>query len=194
MKIWITKPTAYQFYGHGLDHARLWVTEPFYDHRPNWGEFDLYDRATNKFVGPAMREMGWSSKTNATDAKPFLKQDKALKQKVWERMYESFVPKDCPDPLNKHLSEAEFDQLGEVGYDMRCLHHWKRWLLEVDIRTLETTVIPAKVAIVDGKQHYPSEPICEVFGTYYMYVNGDHSQPFGFDTHPHLEHRPFEGI
>lgn len=195
MKVWITKPTAHQFHGHGMTHAQLWVTEPFYDHRPLWGESDLYDRATGKFVATAMRELGWSSGTNPTDAKPFLKQDFNLKKKVWMRMYESFVPKDCPDPLNKELSESEFDLLLGEGYDMRCLHHWKRWLLEVDLSTFDVRVVPARVSLGDGRpNHYPSEPINDIQGTYYLYMNGDLTRPFSFSTHPHLVAEPYRGI
>lgn len=193
MKVWITKPDANEVYMGGMRKVQLWVQPPTFDHRPLIGEFELYDIKSNKRFASVFRERGWRAQTSSTGAKAFLKQDPQLMRIVWLKIYESCVLADEPDPLNKSMDYDEYTRLTERNYDMLCCHHWKRWLLEVDIRTSEAKVIEPWVN--NGTRLLASQvPITEDLGNHYLFLNEDLTRPFDFRKFPHLDRRSYEGI
>ncbi|MDU8351161.1 hypothetical protein RYA05_04530 [Pseudomonas syringae pv. actinidiae] len=193
MKVWITKPDAHEVYMGGMRRVQLWVQPPAFDHRPLIGEFELYDPKSNKRFASVFRERGWRAQTTSTGAKAFLKQDPDLMNSVWLKIYESCVLADDPDPLNKSMDYDEYSRLIERGYDMLCCYHWKRWLLEVDIRTSETKVIEPWV-YAEKSSSASEVPLTDALGNHYLFLNEDLSRPYDARKFPHLERRNYEGI
>ena len=151
MKVWITRPQAYEVWMGGLRHVVAWLAEPSYSHQPHnhWKD----GRMATEF-----RDFGWfaGSSDSPTAAKPLLKQDEQLLGQVWEWLLWSIAPKGTDRRAAIALWEDQVARLndgrachaGQDGsvapgqgvyrdedWEARCNLSHKRFLLEVDVRT-----------------------------------------------------------
>lgn len=185
MKLWITRPSADEICMGGLRHTRLWCQEPIFDHRPIRQDFELFDPATGEYPHSVWMEGGWSSEGGSMLARQFLKQDNEVKDKVWRLIYESVVLASETDPSNKTMTYDEHLALLEKDYDMRCQTHWKRFLLELDLRENSVRRIPSKY--YDDNGIHEEASINEAMGTTSFFLDEDLTKPFYFEDYPHLE-------
>ena len=135
MRVWITRPTSSEVYLGGLRSVLLWIEEPRYDHRLLTDGGCLIDINSSEILHRIYRENGWWSKTGSLKAKIFLKQDKKVLKKVWDKIYESLIPEYIKDTtLTYSLNEKEYDDLHHnPNYEMISTLNWKRFLLEIDL-------------------------------------------------------------
>jgi hypothetical protein len=182
MKVWITRPDCVEFYSGGWRSVHVWVEKPHFDQRPLKVAFGLFHPETD-IAGPEVyQEGGWVSGSRPGRAKPFLEQDPELMKKVRLRIYESLVPADSDDPLTKSMNEQEYDRLTNLAYEMECVTHWKRFLLEVDLRAHTAELIEPEIAMLDGKPrgHYP---VTEQTGLSSLFLKGDLTKPYFYEDY-----------
>lgn len=148
MRVWITRPKSSEVYLGGLRSVLLWIEEPRYDHRMLNEGGCLIDRNTSDILHYIYKEKGWWSQTGSLKAKKFLKQDKEVLKKVWDKIYESLIPNYIDDTsLTYSLNEKEYDELHHnPNYEIICTLNWKRFLLEIDL--FENTVKLVKPIII----------------------------------------------
>jgi len=177
MKVWITRPDSIRYHWSGLRHVRVWIEQPVFDQRAIIKQFDLYNEDT-KLWGPEIYgEAGWVSRTGSLKAKPFLKQDRRIKGLVLDKIYESLIPSSWPDPINAEMSEQEYDRLLEPMYELECMTHWKRFLLELDLKAETVTRIEPKVKWCEGEDA-GAYPITQATGSSSLFTDGDLTKPY----------------
>ena len=187
MKVWITRPKCDEVYMGGFRYVMVWVEKPVFDQRPCILDFELYDPVADKYVAGIYRERGWWSQSGGVQAKRFLKQDLDIREKVWAKIYESVVPADCPDPLNKEFSEDEYRKLLDVSHEAICSTHWKRFLLEIDIRASTVELIAPKVIMGDSSEVVGFDVPASV-ATSSHFIDEDLERPYRHEDFSNLEH------
>lgn len=139
MKIWITRPYAYEVNMGGWRSCKLHIVKPFYDHRTRYDDF--MDR---------LEEYGWyyGNHTGVSYVKDFLKQDKELMSKVWLLIFESVSPKEETDiPW-----EIWYDNLfSDDEWELKCKINYKRTLIEVDLYSKTCYLVKPEVYYDDNE-------------------------------------------
>jgi hypothetical protein len=148
MKVWITRSASDTVFMGGLREVLLWVDEPFFDHRPRILEAELFDPATSAYVMEIYREEGWNSLTGSIPAKEFLKQDEAIRNRVWEEIRRSMISWECLDPIGYEQGSP----LLRKDYEFYCETHWKRFLLEIDLKSETVKLISPMVCYKDNER------------------------------------------
>ena len=125
MKVWVTRPYAYECYMGGWRDCYIHLVKPFYDHRIQ------YD-------GSYGYEYGWyyGNHKGQRVAKDFFKQDKFMEDKVW-------------GIINWTLSMDD-DIMHESWYndklwETKCNRNYKRTLIEVDLYKRDAYLIVPEV-------------------------------------------------
>lgn len=177
MKVWITRPDCREYYLGGWRSVRVWLEKPFFDQRALRVAFQLHNPDTGVDGPYVHEESGWMSETGGRRAKPFLKQDPDLMEKVRLRIYESLVPADSVDPLTKSMNEEEYDRLLNISYEMECVTHWKRFLLEVDLKADTAELVEAEVKMYE-REDRGDYPVSVTIGTSSLFLDGDLSKPY----------------
>jgi hypothetical protein len=177
MKLWFTRPECDEIYMGGLRSVDLWLSKPVFDQRATTLDFELIDPLSGGVVAEIYHEVGWSSHSGCVRAKEFLAQDKAVTQKVWDKIYESILPIDCPVPEIKIMGLNEFNYLLDYGSELQCRTHWKRFLLELDLRTDSVKLIEPDVlwndSLPKGKR-----PITSDTALTSLFYDGNLNRPF----------------
>ena len=148
MKVWITRPYCPEVHAGGFRSVRLWTQKPIYDHRLIKPYGSLHDRETGEFVSEIWLENGWYSESGCVRAKPFLKQDEAVKSAVWKLISQSVIP--STQPSDYRMSDQEYDALLNPEYELVCACHWKRFLLEIDLVSNQVYQVEAESLIADN--------------------------------------------
>lgn len=187
MKVWVTRPECVEVYMGGLRSVDVWVEKPFFDQRPIKHDFDLYCRKSKQYFAEVYRENGWYTQTGRVRAKRFLKQDPAIKEKVWALIQESLVYADCADP-QRRLNNEEYDELLNLAHEMKCRIHWKRFLLELDLRAETVKVIEPEV-LLDERQPRANYPITLDTGTTSSFLDQDLARPYHREAYSQYEVR-----
>jgi hypothetical protein len=177
MKVWITRPDCKEYYLGAWRSVKIWLEKPFFDQRAMRVAFALFNPDTGVDGPWVYEEAGWVSETGGRRAKPFLKQDPDLMEKVRLRIYESLVPADSEDPLTKSMNEEEYDRLLNISYEMECVTHWKRFLLEVDIRAGTAELVEAEVKMYE-REDRRTYPLTEQTGLSSYFLEGDLTRPY----------------
>lgn len=144
MKVWITRPKCDEIFMGGLRKVVVWVDKPYFDQRPFTEEYELYDPVTEAYGPGVWREGGWTASVNGERAKPFLKQNEAVLNQVWQKIRESLVSDELSLEVVTDFESGEI--LLDTRYEAKCAIHWKRFLLEIDLVT--ETVSHAEVRVV----------------------------------------------
>lgn len=158
MLVYITKPLVHECIMGGLRSIALWTKRPDYHHFPT--RYNSLIEGANQYVD---RGWGQGQRTVTCPAKPLLEQDEELAEKVWNYIVWSCCPKDvtfeehikwCNTPiLDKSLKDTHqtnytnllLAQPGGKKADINSNINYKRFLLEVNIRTNEVKVLTPKV-------------------------------------------------
>jgi hypothetical protein len=151
MKVWITRPDSGEVFMGGMRSVLLWVAKPTFDHRPMTQEFELVDPDSQKCMATIWREGGWTSEAGRVKAKPFLKQNKDLLNKIWREIYTSTLPPGPIDPDHECMTFEHSQDMMNFDYELRCRTHWKRFLLEVDIKTENVEIVIPKTFGLDSE-------------------------------------------
>lgn len=176
MKVWITRPDCIEVYMGGLRSVEVWVEKPFFDQRPIKHDFDLYCSQEKQHFAEVYRENGWYTHTGSVRAKRFLKQDPAILERVWVLIQESLGYANFTDPCRR-LNIDEYDELLNLAHEMKCRIHWKRFLLELDLREESVRVIDAEV-LLDERQPRTNLPITLETGTTSSFLDQDLTRPY----------------
>jgi hypothetical protein len=158
MKVWITRPDSAEYHAGGLRSVRVWVDEPVFDQRAVIKAFDLYDPVAKRYGPEVYREAGWVSKSGSCKAKHFLRQDERVLMLVQHKIYESLIP------------------------------HWKRFLLELDLKAETVTLVKPSVFLRDGDPA-GDHPITVETGTASLFEDGDLARPYHRESYPGFEHK-----
>lgn len=146
MIVWMTRPDAYEVYMGGDRSMDLWITRPAYSH------VDVED----DFMGRKMfRDTGWcAAHSTAQRGRYLLKQDSALHFNVMHEVVSSLVPFDLPHDVDPYVW-ADTRLSGEDtnwrllyldrDWEQKCRVCYKRFLLEVNLRTNEVNRIDPQV-------------------------------------------------
>lgn len=193
MKVWITRPDCVEYYSGGWRRVQIWLEKPFFDQRALKAAYALYNPDTG-IEGPwVYREEGWQSETGGRRAKPFLKQNPDLMEKVRLRIYESLVPADSEDPLTKSMSEEEYDRLVDISYEMECVTHWKRFLLEVDLKAETAELVEPEVKMYEEERR-SFYPVTDSTGLSSLFLEADLARPYFSQDHIEWARRADPGI
>lgn len=159
MIIYITKPECHECVMGGLRHVQMWAEEPHYHHYPE--DSHLISGTSRKYY-----DKGWRVKAydKGIDAKPLLKQDEELYDNVWNRILWSCAPKgvafedvhtwsNTPSPACSTFAEGEYNNFTNLlmhrphgrQADVNANINFKRFLLEVHIRTNEVKILTPTV-------------------------------------------------
>jgi len=151
MLFYITKPDVHECVMGGFRHVNLWTSQPSYHHYPI-AYNGLHDRKE-------FQDKGWcvNFEPDFASAKPILKQDEDLAEKVWSLMRWSCCPTGVS--FESHIewcdtkTENDYDNWSELLYhrtygreaDANANINFKRFLLEINVRTNEVKVITPAV-------------------------------------------------
>lgn len=185
MKVWMTRPECGEVYMGGLRSVDVWVEKPFFDHRPMKHDFDLYCPESKQHFAEVYREHGWYTRSGSVRAKRFLKQDPAIRDKVWALIQESLVYADCADP-HRRLNDDEYDQLMDPAHEMKCRIHWKRFLIELDLREDTVKVVEPEV-LLDDRQPRAYYPMTVDTGTTSWFLDEDLARPYHRESYSEYE-------
>lgn len=175
MKVWITRPECDEVYMGGLRNVLVWVAKPFFDQRPIKEIYELYHVATQAYGSTVWMEGGWTSSVVGVRAKPFLKQNEAVMDRVWDMIRESLVSgKIAPDDVTDIRSA---DILLDTRYEAKCAVHWKRFLLEIDLLTEVVSHTSVRVVMPEGDEGIDL-PLTEGVSTTSYFLDEDLSKPF----------------
>ena len=157
MLIYITKPIVHECIMGGFRSVSLWTKPPHYDHYPIMTRISG-DKEEKLFV-----DRGWGIKGSrcSAPAKPFLEQDEVLATKVWEQIVWSCCPKEvsfenhiqwCNQmaPGQNPYQEDNFSNMlyhnpEGIKADIKSNINYKRFVLEVNVRTNEVKIITPTV-------------------------------------------------
>lgn len=150
MKIWITRPSACEVYMGGMRSIGFWVQKPRYDHRLK--EHEIYQHIDNPNDGIVVyQEVGWSyGNSYEIPGKAFLKQEKTIFDRVWDKVRISVCP---PDVDADQWSEdmKNWHQLVDDNYwEAQCRLSKKRFLLEVDICAKTVEFVEPEIVLPQG--------------------------------------------
>ncbi|MDT8925474.1 hypothetical protein RBE51_22070 [Pseudomonas taiwanensis] len=193
MKVWITRPYCVELCMGGLRSVDVWVEKPFFDQRPLTYDFDLYCSDTNTHFAEVYQEQGWYTPSGSCRAKRFLKQDESILQQVWALIQDSLAPLDSAYQNAQPPTYGEYDHLLDPTYEMKCRIHWKRFLLELDLRKETVRVVQAEVLLVDG-QPRGNYPITPETGTTSLFLDEDIAKPFWYEKYDGYEIRRGERL
>lgn len=159
MLVYITKPIVHECIMGGFRSLALWTKMPHYHHYPTRinsmikGEYQYVDR-------------GWGdgNKNYPSPAKPILKQDEDLAEKVWNQITWSCCPKGisfedhvqwCNALVEDHkqsfmtpntnFENMLFHHSEGKNADIKSNINYKRFLLEVNLRTNEVKILTPRV-------------------------------------------------
>jgi hypothetical protein len=168
----------------GLGDVSLWVDEPYFDHVPRILEAELFDPATKSYVMGIYREDGWISMTNPVRAKVFLEQDEGIRNRVWEEISNSLISWECPVPMAHQQDSA----LLRNDYELSCETHWKRFLLEIDLKK-ETVELIAPLVCYQGDERIRGLALRESTALSSLFLDCDLARPYLTSDHSlkHLE-------
>ena len=183
MKLWITRPHSDEIYMGGDRSLRLWTTQPIFDHRPLKHDFDLCHKETGDVFESVYLELGWSSENHSVKATPFLKQDRSVFDRVWELVFASVAPASDPDLYRRNFNVEEYARLIEPRYEMECLVHWKRFLVELDMKSDTVSLIEANSLVSDDDYCF-GRPVTENLGLTSLYLDEDLNRPFFYSDYP----------
>lgn len=175
MKVWITRPTCDEVFTGGFRKVLLWVDKPCFDQRPYTEEYELFDPEEDKYVASVWRELGWTSVAGSVPAKPFLKQSEEILDQVWQMIRHS-VSSDLPgggDVSDFNNSEVFLD----ARHEARCAIHWKRFLLEIDLKNETVSYADVMVGMEEGSRTL-NLPLSPELATTSHFLNEDINQPF----------------
>lgn len=183
MRVWITRPKSSEVYLGGLRSVLLWIEEPRYDHRMLNDGGCLIDRDTSDILHYIYKEKGWWSQTGSLKAKIFLKQDKEVLKKVWNKIYESLIPNDIDDTsLTYSLNEKEYDELHHnPNYEMICTLNWKRFLLEIDLSENTVKLVQPLVIPYNGESER-NIPLTDFNHVFDSFLDEDENKPFIYEN------------
>lgn len=193
MKVWITRPYCVEVCMGGLRSVDVWVEKPFFDQRPMTHDFDLYCLDTKKHFAEVYQEQGWYTPSGRCRAKRFLKQDEAILRQVWALIQHSLAPVDNAYQDAHPPSPDEYDHLMDPAYEMKCRIHWKRFLLELDLRNETVKVVEAEVLLNDGEPR-GNYPITQETGTASLFLDEDIAKPFCYKKYDSYEIRRGERL
>jgi hypothetical protein len=162
MIVYITKPCNHEVVMGGWRHVVCWTEKPAYYHTPKGG----YHAPRNN-PKATYRDLGWSYDAFSTcysPFKPLAKQDPLLEEKVWEWVVWSCCPKgvllenweEWSNTVIKEDVNFPVTNWQNLMYhlggdsDIAANVHYKRFLLSVDLRTLECELQIPKVFINGG--------------------------------------------
>lgn len=131
MKVWVTRPEAYEVYMGGWRSVQMYIVKPFYDHRLKSSYGMVF-------------EYGWyyGNHQPISYAKDFFKQDEELKLKIFDRILWSVnIYDDNEDDYHKLFEDRE--------RELTCNINYKRMLLEVDLRTKTVNFVLPEVLYND---------------------------------------------
>ncbi|MDU8351179.1 hypothetical protein RYA05_04620 [Pseudomonas syringae pv. actinidiae] len=139
-------------------------------------------------VTTVYHENGWTSESGGVIARSFLKQDKDLLARVWDYIYQSCMPLGFDKPLGTPLPAADYERLLDRNYDRFCLNHWKRFLLEVDLRQDSLKIVAPRI-MDDGSDmpYLSSSPPSRVLADNSQYFEQDLGRPYIDELYSHLE-------
>ena len=141
MKIWVTRPNAYELYMGGWRSCVIHLVKPFYDHRVQ-GD------------GNISYEYGWyyGNHHGQRCAKDFLQQDQVIMKRVWDEIIH------CTLPPNTDLSKLDdksyvelYEQLfDDKEFELKSRVNYKRTLIEVDLHSKIVVYVVPEVLYEDS--------------------------------------------
>lgn len=177
MKVWITRQASDAVFMGGLRDILLWIDEPSFDHRCQVLEAELFDPARNTYVMEIYREEGWLSRAGSLPAREFLTQNEDIKFRVWEEICNSLISWECPDPMAvKSLDDLDSPLLRQ-NYELSCAIPWKRFLLEIDLKSETVSLIKPLVCYEDGERAR-GIPLRKSVTVSSSYLAGDLNRPY----------------
>lgn len=177
MKVWITRQASDTVFMGGLREVLLWIDEPSFDHRCPVLEAELFDPVTNTYVAEIYREEGWQSIAGCLRAKDFLKQNEEINRRVWEEILNSLISWECPDPMTLKTVEDLDSPLLRADYELSCEIPWKRFLLEIDLKSETVSLIKPLVCYEDGERAR-GIPLRKSVTVSSSYLAGDLNRPY----------------
>jgi hypothetical protein len=171
MKIWITRPSAYEVYMGGMRSVKFWVEKPRYDHRLKEDEVYLNESIPNDYL-TVYREFGWSyGNSFGIPAKSFLKQNNIILQKVWDEVVQSVCPKDIKENWVQWADSLDnWHQLTDDSeWEGKCQVAQKRFLLEVDIKTDMVERIKPEIVVLESYEKHEDSvyPVTDQVNSFY---------------------------
>ena len=164
MLVYITRPIVHECIMGGFRSLSLWTKVPHYHHYPR--RLSSSKENINEYV-----DRGWGDghRSACAPAKPLLEQDEELAEKVWNQITWSCCPKGisfeehiawCNTPVLEYnnLPLASYTNLEDLLYhrpegklaDVKSNINYKRFLLEVNLRTNEVKILTPYVHWYDG--------------------------------------------
>ena len=141
LKVYITRPPAYEIYMGGKRDLRVWLDKPYYSHQSRRDDFHGKVRYTDD---------GWRAAfCSGRRFKPLYEQDPRLVEVVWPHVFLSVCPQgmsyeqglawaDTPSPTPEDATDTLYGQLfSDKEWEGKCNTCFKRFLLELDLRTYE---------------------------------------------------------
>lgn len=175
MKVWITRPQCDEVFMGGLRKVMLWVDKPRFDQRPFTEEYELYDRDTETYGSVVWRESGWVSVAGSVRAKPFLKQNKDVLDAVWAMIRKSLASEQLSGDEVTNIEAA--DTFLDCRYEAKCTIHWKRFLLEIDLKN-ETVEQADVMVIMPGDAGGLNFPLAPELAITSHFLDEDINKPF----------------
>ena len=164
MLVYITKPIVHECIMGGFRSLALWTDMPHYHHYPS--RINSLKENVKEYVD---RGWGHGHRNHPSPAKPILKQDEDLAEKVWNQITWSCCPKgisfeehiawcNTPVPEGDNSLFEPYTNLENLLYhrpngklaDIKCNINYKRFLLEVNLRTNEVKILTPRVHWYDG--------------------------------------------
>ena len=179
MKVWITRPQCDEVFMGGLRNVLLWVDKPRFDQTPVTEEYELFDPEQEKYLYSIWRQSGWISLAGSVKAKPFLKQNEEVLDKVWELICESVRSDQVASSDVTDIRDAEVFLDG--NHEAICATNWKRFLLEIDLRNESVEQVDVEV-IMPGSRAVLNLPLTPELAVATHFINEDISKPFDWSA------------
>ena len=151
LKVYITRPYAYEIYMGGKRDLRVWLEKPYYSHQSR-----SYELGSKTYYV----DDGWRAAFAAGQRfKMLIEQDEKLLEVVWPHVFLSICPKgmtyeegkiwaDTPDPTEEDPTDTKYRLLfSDKEWEGKCNTCHKRFLLELDLRTYEVQRINPGVGL-----------------------------------------------
>ncbi len=151
LKVYITRPDAYEIYMGGKRDLRVWLEKPYYSHQSRTHELHNEVRYVDD---------GWRAAfSTGARFKLLFEQDRRLLDVVWPLVFLSVCLKgmtyeegekwaNTPDPTPEDPEDTLYRQLfSDKEWEGKCNTSHKRFLLELDLRTYEVQRIKPGVSL-----------------------------------------------
>lgn len=180
MRLWITRPSAVEVFMGGLRGTMAWLSMPAFSHRPTIPDFNLYQPDGGQLFASVYREEGWVSEVGGVPASPFLKQDEAVKAAVGEFMIRSCLIEGW-DFVDWNMTNV--DRILSPGYENDCAVHWKRFLLEIDLKTHGVVLVEPRAIVPEGFESMLGGDSFHLLRDHSQYLDGDLRRPYIADDY-----------